>query len=86
VGELLSLRMYDRVVARTDGPAFRVDWTDDKGSVKEEDGTMTMKEFKALGRRVLCRVQESLDALLSSFRSVLDLNLFRDRSSSHTYA
>jgi hypothetical protein len=86
VGELLSLRAYGRVVARTDGPAFRVDWTDDGGSVKWEDGTLTMREFRALGHRALCLVQESLDALLVSFRPVLDLNVLCDRISNHTYA
>lgn len=45
-----------------------------------------MKEFRALGHRALCLVQESLDALLVSFRPVLDLNVLRDRISNHTYA
>jgi hypothetical protein len=29
VGELLSLRAYGRAVSRSDGPTFRVDWSDD---------------------------------------------------------
>lgn len=86
MGELLSLRAYGRVMARTDGPTFRVDWTDDGSGVKWEDGKMTMKEFRALGRRALHHVKESLDGLLAGFRPVLDLNVLHDRISNQTHA
>lgn len=48
IGKLLSLRAYGHTVSRTDGPALRVEWTEDGGSVKWDDGGMTMAEFWAL--------------------------------------
>jgi hypothetical protein len=65
--ELLSLRAYDRVLARTDGPAFRVDWTDDGTSMQWETGSLTMKDFCALGHRALSMVQESIGVLWETF-------------------
>lgn len=56
VSELLSLRAYGRVLARTDGPAFRIDWSDDGASMQWENGSLTMAEFCALGHRALSMV------------------------------
>jgi hypothetical protein len=85
VSELLSLRAYGRVLARTDGSAFRVEWTDDGESVKWEDGILTMNQFRALGRRALNLVQETIDELMGTFRPTINLNLLRDRISEHRH-
>jgi hypothetical protein len=53
VSEIFSLRIYGGILTRTDGPAFRVDWTEDGGSVKWEDGSLTMTGFCALGHHTL---------------------------------
>lgn len=80
-GELLSLRAYGRVLARTDGPVFRVDWADDGNSVEWEDGSLTMTDFCSLGHRALSMVQESIAAIMGRSRPKLNLSLLRDRIS-----
>jgi hypothetical protein len=85
VSELLSLRAYGRVLARTDGSAFRVEWTDDGESVKWEDGILTMNQFRALGRRALNLVQETIGELMGTFRPTINLSLLRDRISEHRH-
>lgn len=85
VSELLSLRAYGRVLARTDGSAFRVEWTDDGESVKWEDGILTMNQFRALGRHALNMVQETIGELMGTFRPTINLSLLRDRISEHRH-
>jgi hypothetical protein len=83
VSELLSLRAYGRVLARTDGSTFRVEWTDDGSSVKWEDGSLTMTQFRALGHHALRLAEGTIDALVGKYRLGLNLSLLRDRISEH---
>jgi hypothetical protein len=85
VSELLSLRSYGRVLIRTDGPAFRVDWTDDGASMQWENGSLIMMELYALGHRALSIVQKSIGIIMGSFRPRLNLSLLRDRISEHKH-
>lgn len=85
VSELLSLRAYGRVLARTDGSTFRVEWTDDGESVKWEDGILTMNQFRALGYRALNLVQETIGEFMGAFRPTINLSLLRDRISEHRH-
>jgi hypothetical protein len=72
-------------MARTDGSAFRVEWTDDGESVKWEDGILTMDQFRALGRHALNLVQETIGELMGTFRPMMNLSLLRDRISEHRH-
>jgi hypothetical protein len=51
IGEPLSLRAYGRTVSRTDGPAFRVEWSEQDATVKWDEGKMNMEQSRALGHR-----------------------------------
>ena len=42
MGELLSLRSYGRAVSRTDGPSFRVRWSQDGQTVTWDDGYLPL--------------------------------------------
>jgi hypothetical protein len=88
LSELLSLRAYGRVLARTDGPAFRVDWAEDGSSVKWDDGSLTMAAFRNLGHHAPSRVQDAIGTLMGEFRPNLNLSLLRNRISeqSHGYS
>ncbi|KAM0724082.1 hypothetical protein Q7P37_000262 [Cladosporium fusiforme] len=59
--------------------------TDDSSSVKWEDGSLTMTEFRALGHHALRLVQGTIDALMGKFRPALNLSLLRDRISEHKH-
>lgn len=86
--ELLSLRAYGRVLARTDGATFRVDWAEDGTAVKWEDGSLAMTGFRGLGHHALSQAQEMIGPLMGEVRPSLNLSLLRDRISeqSHRYS
>ena len=78
LGELLSLGSYGRAFSRTDGPSFRVRWSDDGLTVSWTDGKLCLSEFRSFAQ---CSV-DSADALLREMmyglRPVLDLSRLRD--------
>jgi len=84
VGELLSLRAYGRTVSRTDGPSFRVDWTDDGDVLQWDDGAISMADFRQMGHRVLEMINDLMIDLMSGFHGELDLGKLRDRISDHS--
>jgi hypothetical protein len=53
MGELLILRSYGRTSSRSDGPSSRVNWSDDGQSVSRADGSLTMAQFRGIGRGAL---------------------------------
>lgn len=83
VGELLSLRAYGRVVSRTDGPTFRVDWSNDGSSVRWDGGELTMSHFRGIGHESLNLVHQSIRDLFGVRAPSLDLNSLQDRMSEH---
>ena len=50
--ELFSLREYRRSLSRSEGPSFRVNWSEDGQVISWEDRSMTMNEFRSIGRSV----------------------------------
>jgi hypothetical protein len=42
MNELLSLRDYGRVIGRSDGPSFRVTWSEDGETVSWDKHNMSM--------------------------------------------
>lgn len=63
-GEFISLRDYGRSMARTDGPAFRVRWSDDGETVYYRDSSLQMTQFRALGHRLLDLAEASCRRLM----------------------
>lgn len=47
--ELLSLRSYGRAISRSDGPNFRVQWSDDSEVVIWDGAKLSMNHFRQLG-------------------------------------
>lgn len=83
VGELLSLRAYGRTVSRTDGPTFRVEWSDDGSSVRWDGGELTMADFRGIGHQAANVVHQSIEGVLGTQAPNLDLTSLRDRMSEH---
>ncbi|KAG9196772.1 hypothetical protein G6514_004692, partial [Epicoccum nigrum] len=46
--ELLSLRSYGRAIGRSDGPTFRVTWSEDAETVSWSGFDMTMDQFRKI--------------------------------------
>ena len=55
--ELFSLRAYGRSLSRSEGPSFRVNWSEDGQTISWENRSMTMNEFRSIGRAVLDRAR-----------------------------
>jgi hypothetical protein len=53
IDEFISLRAYGRKIAPTDGPAFRVFWSEDGETVSFEGGSLRMEKFRGLGHHLL---------------------------------
>ena len=53
MGELLALLSYGRSISRSDGPTFRVRWSDDGAHISWADGRINMDQFRQLGKTVL---------------------------------
>lgn len=47
--ELLSLHSYGRALSHSDGPSFRIDWSDDGETVVWGAGKLNMGQSRELG-------------------------------------
>jgi len=82
--ELLSLRSYGRALSRTDGPSFRVNWSDDGETVKWDAGSLSMTQFRDLGHKAMQAASASLKRMMRGFLSSFQLETIRDRLSNNT--
>jgi hypothetical protein len=60
-GELLSLRAYGRTMRQSDGPSFRVHWTEDSETVCWDGESLSMSQFCSLGRSASSSARSLLD-------------------------
>jgi hypothetical protein len=60
MGKLLSLRSYGRAFSRSNGPSFRVNWSDDSETVSWNDSKIMISQFRGLGTRVHDRVAAAM--------------------------
>ena len=81
MGELLSLRTYGRAVSRSDGPSFRVSWSEDSNTIVWDDGRMHLNQFRELGLSALRETKASLDRLLYGLQPNIELDRVLDRLS-----
>lgn len=88
MGELLSLRSYGRAISRSDGPNFRVSWSDDGNAVTwdagKQVGELTMDQLRALGRTALNSATNALKRLMYGMTPKIQLASIRDRLSNQT--
>jgi hypothetical protein len=82
-GELLSLRAYGRAMRRSDGPSFRVHWTENSETVRWDGGSLSMSQFRGLGRSASSSARGMLDKLLCGLRPSIDLGTLKDRISEY---
>lgn len=82
--ELLSLRSYGRALSRSDGPSFRVNWSDDGETVVWDAGKLNMGQFRELGHDALQSATLSFNRIMRGFKGTLQLDNIRDKLSNHT--
>jgi len=85
MGELLSLRSYGRALSRSDGPSFRVHWSDDGQIVSWADGSLTMTQFREIGRGALKHAASCCDRLMYHWSPSCDISSLRDKLSDMSY-
>ncbi len=78
MGELLSLLSYGRSISRSDGPTFRVRWSDDGECVSWADGRLSMNQFRQLGRKVLEDASSGCTHLMYGLRSRVRIESVQD--------
>ncbi|KAL2196647.1 hypothetical protein P885DRAFT_77767 [Corynascus similis CBS 632.67] len=81
IGELLSLRGYGRKLARSDGPVFRVQWSNDDEILSWDEGQISMEQFRALSYNLLRSVTSSIGRLMFGLQPQFDLGVIRDKMS-----
>ncbi|PVH94161.1 hypothetical protein DM02DRAFT_200271 [Periconia macrospinosa] len=83
MGELLSLRNYGRAFSRSDGPSFRVDWSEDGHEVSWDDFCLSMAQFRQIGYSALESAASSCNRLMYGWQPRCDLEQIRDRLSNN---
>lgn len=83
VSELLSLRDYGRVLAGSEGPVFRVCWTDDGKLLSWDDGQISMDQFRGLSGTLVDRVSSASYRLMYGWQPDLDLHSVHDRMATY---
>lgn len=78
LGELLSLRSYGRAFSRTDGPSFRVRWSDDGETVSWADGKLCLSDFRSFAQHSIDSADALLHEMMYGMRPRLDLSRLHD--------
>ncbi|KAF6783210.1 hypothetical protein CSOJ01_15923, partial [Colletotrichum sojae] len=79
LGELISLRAYGRALSMSDGPSFRVNWSDDGKILRWDEHRLSMAQFRSLADDVLQRSDSAVDDLMYGWNPGCDLSKVRDR-------
>ncbi|KAI4192683.1 MAG: hypothetical protein LQ350_008592, partial [Teloschistes chrysophthalmus] len=78
MGELLSLRSYGRAISRSDGPSFRVQWSNDSETVMWNGAKLSMKHFRQLGHHAVQTATTLIARLMYGVRPTIRLGSIRD--------
>lgn len=84
ISELQNLRSYGRANSRTDGPTFRVRWSDNGQTVSWAEGQLSIESFRELGHRAIHDAILSSRSLMFGLVPQLDLSKVRDEISNNT--
>ncbi|KAL9025823.1 MAG: hypothetical protein Q9196_005419 [Gyalolechia fulgens] len=78
MGELLSLRSYGRAISRSDGPNFRVQWSDDSEVVMWDGAELSMNHFRQLGCHAVQTATTLIAQLMYGIRPITRLDSISD--------
>lgn len=78
MSELLSLRAYGRAISRSDGPSFRVSWSDDAHTLSWMGGQLDMDQFRSLSYEIVEAASESCARLMYGIQPDERLDTIRD--------
>jgi hypothetical protein len=75
----VSLRCYGRVVAQSDGPSFRVRWSEDGQVLSWDEGSLSLHQFRSIAHDVLRRAAAAADQLMYGWDPAYDLATIKDK-------
>jgi hypothetical protein len=78
MNELLSLRDYGRVISRSDGPSFRVTWSEDGQIVSWDNQHLSMSQFQQVGQDSLQATAAICSQLMYGWSPQIDLSQVHD--------
>jgi hypothetical protein len=78
MNELLSLRDYGRVISRSDGPSFRVTWSEDGQIISWDDQHLSMSQFRQVGQDTLQAAAAICSQLMYGWSPQIDLSQVHD--------
>lgn len=84
MGELLSLRNYGRVISRSDGPSFRVTWSEDGQTIFWDDFHLSIAQFRQISRDAITSAASTCNQLMYGWCPTFDLKVIRDKLSDTT--
>jgi hypothetical protein len=76
--EFIALRAYGRKMAHTDGPAFRVFWSEDGETFFYEGGSLRMDQFRDLGHDLVRQCATLCRLLMYDWQPDVQLDEIRD--------
>jgi hypothetical protein len=81
MNELLSLRDYGRVISRSDGPSFRVAWSEDGQTISWDNQHLPMSQLRQIGQDWLQATAAICTQLMYGWSPQIDLSqIFDDLS------
>jgi hypothetical protein len=78
MNELLSLRDYGRVISRSDGPSFRVTWSEDGQVVSWDNAQLSMAQFRQISHDTLLAASALCKQLMYGWSPLFDLSCIHD--------
>jgi hypothetical protein len=78
MNEFLSLRDYGRVIGRSDGPSFRVTWSEDGQIVSWNNHHLSMAQFRQIGQDSLQATSVVCSQLMHGWSPEVDLSAISD--------
>ncbi|XP_014550613.1 hypothetical protein COCVIDRAFT_42919 [Bipolaris victoriae FI3] len=78
MNELLSLRDHGRVISRSDGPSFRVTWSEDGQVVSWDNAQLSMAQFRQISHDNLLAASPLCKQLMYGWSPLFDLSCIHD--------
>lgn len=82
--ELLTIRSYGRAICRSEGPTFRVQWSENGQVVSWDKHQLSMTQFRSISSTVLERAKGVCKCSTYDWKPSCDMSKVRDRLSHST--
>jgi Orsellinic acid/F9775 biosynthesis cluster protein D len=78
LGEMLGLRSYGRALAKSEGPSFHVNWSDDGQEILWDGQWLSMLQFRKIGHNALESATATCNQLMYDWKPACHLDNIKD--------